>query len=126
MWAPTPSFLALLLPAELRQLLLPTPPPGSGCWALPGGSGRGRGPGRLLVGKAASLASSAPAEGWEGAPGARRGSPRTPGPSATSRAPRRRCACPAPRLPAALQTSRSTVKCIFLLVLIPEAFLGVG
>lgn len=52
-WAPTPSFLVLPLPAELRQRLLPTPPPSSRCWAPTGGSASGQSPGRLLVQRAA-------------------------------------------------------------------------
>lgn len=114
MWAPTPSFLVLLLPAELRQLLLPTPPPGSGCWALPGSSESGRSTGRVLVQKAAPPAPSAqPASrGWQlggdwpcpEGPEACRGSPKRPGSRGMPRGgavrhvpcTRRRSACPIP------------------------------
>lgn len=119
MWAPTPSFLALLLPAELRQLLLPTPPPGLGCWALTGSSERGPRAGRLLVQKAApsalcstsflgltvggELAMPRGSQGLQAQPEETgpRGRPGE-GPFAMSCAPCRRSACLAPRVPAAL------------------------
>ena len=126
----------VLLLAEPSQLLCP-PRPQLRYWAPTGGSEGGRSPGRLIVQKAAPPAPSAQPEfpGWgEGNSRALRGA-QGPGakPSRGAASPHpvhglARCMLCSPHTCRAAPADPEvhTVKCIFLLVLIPEDFMGVA
>lgn len=143
MRAPTPSLFRLLLPAERRQLLLPTLPqlgvlgpgwrlrvpdacsssglptpsvcPASVCWGCRVGGPR---PALRVPRLTGAIRRDL---GWQWSGTQQRGHFATPGIPVTTVHARLR----APASPA-LQTLTSTVKCIFLTVLIPEDFVEGG